>query len=126
MGLIADILKHQGRSYSNGGVSSKVDQVTIVNAPGPFEPTPDRPAVMLVYGNVPGSVKAVPAEEITPGVFVTGAASGAVGPMHGGTYIETSDSRFGETVESLGGPRYAPVAFHDRFETPAQYEALSA
>lgn len=127
MGLTAYILKHNGNSSSNGGVSAAHNEVTIVNAEGPATPTRERPPVMIVYGNLPGTVKAVPAEEITPGVFVTGSASGRVGPMHGGTFIESSDSRFGELVEKLGGQRFGgPVALHDRFETTAEYAALSA
>lgn len=124
MGLIASILKHNGRSYANGGLSDQHNDVTIVNVAGPFEPTADRPAVMLVHGNVRGSVKAIPAEFVA-GRWQFAQPRGSVGPMMGGSYIETSDSRFGEAVAALGGPRYSPVALHDRFETPEQYRALS-
>lgn len=129
MGLNADILKANGRSYAGiGGTSTYFDRVCIVNVDGPFEPTQDCFPVMLVRGNLPGTVKAVMAcpIETMPVQWTEVRPPNAVGPMHGGCYIESSDSRFGEAVAALGGPRYAPVAFHDRFETPEQYRALSA
>lgn len=94
---------------SNGGVSSRVARLTLVNVAGPFEPTPDAPAAYLVKGNVAGSVKVVPAD-----------ATGAMDTrwlMFGGNYAGTSDSRFGEAVEALGGAWHSgPVAIHDRYE----------
>lgn len=41
---------------------------------------------------------------------------GMYGPMFGGNFLWTSDSRF---------PTAAPLPIHDRFETPEQYEQLS-
>ena len=41
---------------------------------------------------------------------------GKVGPMFGGNFIYTSDSRF---------PNDYPIPVHDRFETPEQAEILS-
>jgi hypothetical protein len=117
MGLIADIYKSKYGDCSNGGLSGKVDSVTIINIEGPFEPTEDRPAVLLVTGNLPGTVKIVPASM---------PEDKRVGPMMGGTYVDTSDSRLGEAIERLGGPRYGgPVPLHDRFETQAEYNSLS-
>jgi hypothetical protein len=85
--------------------------VTIVNAEGPFEPTDDAPAVVLVVRDLFGG-KYVHAEPVVP--------AGTAKPwfMHGGTYIETSDSRFGEAIRRLTGNKHAyPVALHDRTET---------
>lgn len=132
MGLIVSIYKDKGRSYSNGGFSERHDEVTVVNVEGPFEPTEDRPPVMLVKGNVPGTVKVVPAIETPagymaamPGDFAGDDATG-MGPMMGGTYVGTSDSRFSEAVEALlGVPFYGAVPFHDRFESAALYAAMS-
>ena len=42
-----------------------------------------------------------------------------IGPMFGGNYVVTSDSRFSETF----GRR--PIPVHDRFETPEHYAELS-
>lgn len=126
MGIIADIYKAKGQSFSNGGLSEYRDQVTVVNVPGPFEPNAERPAVLLVEGNVPGSVKIVQAEQDGEGRWLPARPARSVGPMHGGCYVGTSDSRFGETVRELGGARFGgPVALHDRFESPELYRTLS-
>lgn len=47
---------------------------------------------------------------------------GKVGPMMGGNFIYTSDSR----LYKIGERKCAvPIPVHDRFETPEQYRALS-
>jgi hypothetical protein len=133
-GLIANVYKHRGASYANGGISGKADEVTVVGIDAPFEPTDDRPAVMLVKGNLAGTVKAVAAEAFEVNGIVQyreAKPKGSVGPMAGGCFIDTSDSRFGEAIAQILGDHstpaavYGPVALHDRYETPAQYEALS-
>jgi hypothetical protein len=136
MGLTADIFKAGGRSFSNGGISDHCDEVTIVNIPGPFEPTPERPAVLLVMGNLPGTVKIIPAADISgqPGAAVEYHGKwaplipdGKLGPMMGGCYVATSDSRLGEAIAKLLGTRFAPgiAPLHDRTESQAEYDALS-
>jgi hypothetical protein len=45
---------------------------------------------------------------------------GMLGPMAGGTFIDTSDSRFSAAVGFYGA-----VSLHDRWESQAQYDALS-
>lgn len=128
MGLIAEIYKSDLGDCSNDGLSGSHTQVTIVNVDGPFKPTPERPAVMLVQGNVAGTVKVVPAALATAdGEYLPLVRDGdkTVGPMMGGCYV-SGDSRFTEAVERLLGHRfYGAVPLHDRFETPAQYEMLS-
>jgi len=115
MGLYADIFKHNGQSFSNGGVSETHDMVCVINVPGPFNPDDRHPAVLLVPGNLPNTAKVVPLKE----------PANQVGPMMGGCYVSTSDSRFSEAVKALTGS-YASVApLHDRYETQAQYDALS-
>ena len=104
-----DMLKLDSVDCTNGGVSSKVARLTLVNVDGPFNPTPDAPAAYLVKGNVRGAVKIVPATE-------TGDMD-TRWLMFGGNYAGTCDSRFNEAVETLGGPRFGgPVAVHDRYE----------
>ena len=109
MGLIVYIYRSAGPDCSNNGVSSGVSQLTLTNVEGPFDANPDRPAALLVKGNVPGAVKIVPQGpegEVIPGWL-----------MFGGNYAGSSDSRFHEAVERLGGPRFGgPVAVHDRIE----------
>lgn len=130
MGLRVDIYKTAGGNCSNGGVSSSADRLTLVNVDGPFAPSEDAPPALLVEGHLPGALRIIPAEECPEtGVgYVPIKPKGALGPMAGGTYAGTSDGRFGEAVAKLkGGPSYGvgPVAFHDRFETQAQYDALT-
>lgn len=115
MGLRAHIYKHEGRDFSNGGISEHADEVTITNIDGPFEPSDDAPAVLLVSGNLPRTAKIVP----------VGAPEGVVGPMAGGTYVSTSDSRFAEAVQGYTGSYQNVVALHDRYESPELYRLMS-
>lgn len=84
--------------------------VTVTNVAGPFEPTDEAPAALLhvnAFGNpiiIPEAVR----------------EDAVIGPMMGGTYAATSDSRFGEATGV-----YAAVPIHDRYETPAAHAALS-
>ena len=64
MGLIANIYRGRFGDCSNGGLSSRVNEVTLVNVEGPFEPTEDRPAAMLLNGHARGTVRVVPAVEV--------------------------------------------------------------
>lgn len=157
MGLTAGIYKN-GADCSNYGISSYASSVTIVNVEGPFDPSGDRPAVMLV-ANAMGTARFVPAElerrcvncdlvagdgeDISPICSVDGLVSShsfrdrwveskcngerRVGPMMGGCYVSTSDSRFSRAVEDLLGHRfYGAVPLHDRFETADEYRVLSS
>jgi hypothetical protein len=125
MGLIANIFKTT-YDCSNGGVSSECSEVTIVNIEGPFEPTEDRPAVLLVE-NAGGTVKIVPAVEVEDANEYHGKWAPKLGSMMGGTYVATSDSRFTNAVERLLGSRfYGAVPFHDRYESPELAAMLGA
>jgi hypothetical protein len=125
MGLILNVYGHPRGDFTNGGLSAKHDEVTVVNVDGPFEPTEDRPAVMLV-NHVRDIVSLVPAKKDENGAWVPDRPDGLVGPMMGGNYATTSDSRFASAIEKLVGHRfYGAVAVHDRFETPEQYDRLS-
>ncbi len=107
MGLIANVYRWSLGDCSLGGVSSKHNEVTIINAKGPFEPDADRPAVELMTRNINGVlyIRAVPVKDKNEW------------HMHGGTFIYTSDSRFDQAVEQLTKrPHDGPVAFHDRVE----------
>lgn len=93
---------------SNGGLSSNHTTATLVgdDIPGIFEETAERPAVRL-QAHYPGIVRLVPAS----------IPEGRAGPMFGGAFGYSSDSRFTEAVERLiGGKFYGAVALHDRFE----------
>lgn len=115
MGLLAYVYR-TGRisDCSNGGISASFHEVTIVNVEGPCDPSPAAPAVKLVPGAFVGTALIVPCNK----------PEGRIGPMMGGAYVATSDSRFSNAVERLTGhPFYGAVPFHDRFETQAQYDA---
>ena len=105
MGLNAYIYKHNGEDFSNGGVSSRFNEVCLVNVAGPSEPDDQHPACVLNVGRQEGTVRVFPLE--TVGKWA----------MAGGCYVGTSDSRFGEAIEKLLGHRfYGAVALHDRVE----------
>ena len=119
MGLRVSILKDNSLGdCSNGGVSRYVNNLTLINVEGPFKPTEDAPAALIVAGNLSGA-KVIPCEPDGADM------SNLIGPMMGGTYVTTSDSRFSEKLEELGVSRGMAVPFHDRYETTEQYRALS-
>jgi pSer/pThr/pTyr-binding forkhead associated (FHA) protein len=101
-GLICEIFKSRYQSSSNGGLSEHHEEVTLIGIDcDVFGVRPHRPAVRLVYRDLGGKygryVHAEPVEQ----------PSGGCGPMFGGTYICTSDSRF---------PSPYPIPLHDRWE----------
>jgi hypothetical protein len=106
MGMIASVFRSEMIDCSNGGLSSRFEKVVVVNVEGPFEPSDKMPAVKLVRGNLPNTAKIVPVE----------LEEGCV--MFGGTYVATSDSRFGRAVEKVAGIPFSfgAVPFHDRVE----------
>lgn len=83
---------------------------------GPFEPTDDRPAVMLVNG---------PGLQFGPNPVIVPAVRNDAGEWerapgwwaHGGNYA-SGDSRYSRAVEGLGGCASQAVAIHDRIEVP--------
>jgi hypothetical protein len=105
--------------FTNGGISSSADHLTVVNVSGPFEPSDDAPAVALIDGAL-GTKILVPVLQDSKGKWQRVRAQGHVGPMAGGNYAASSDSRFGEAVGFYGA-----VSIHDRFETMEQYALLS-
>ena len=113
MGLMCQIFTpaHGGDS-SNGGISSWATHVTLINVEGPFEPTEDRPAVCLVRRTF-GKKEYLHVEPVD---ISTGQKQ--IGPMFGGAFIYSSDSRFGKISQY-------PIALHDRFETPEEYRYFS-
>jgi hypothetical protein len=95
---------------SNGGLSSKHQKVLIVNAEGPFDPTPTCPAVLLRKGPI-NTIHAVPAKLDVYGKWVPEDETFSFG----GTYVACCDSRFGAAVRRVGGQDiYGAIAFHDR------------
>ena len=97
-GLRVEIIRGGYDSESN--IFHGKRYVTLVNVPGPSTPAPDAPPARLesnAFGN--------------PIVVSVIRPPGMVGPMAGGTFAYSSDSRFGEAVGIYGA-----VPIHDRFE----------
>lgn len=115
-GLRANIYRTARGDFSLGGISSRVDEVTIVGTEyrdggtqfvpmrAPHSVTEDAPAVVLVVRRLFGRIRTVSVEPYQPD-----------GPglhyMAGGTYVATSDSRFGDVTGFYGA-----VSLHDRHE----------
>lgn len=116
MGLRVSIYTPSYGECSNGGYSARFNDLTIVNVDGPFNPTAAAPAALLVAGNLPNTARVVPADSPT----------GMVGPMMGGCYVASCDGRWADAVIALTGTRTGAVALHDRYESQATYNALSA
>jgi hypothetical protein len=91
---------------------------------GIFEPSNDLLPCIIVkrstsFGEFQNAVRA----ELKDGQWVPLKLAGLIGPMMDGEWIESGDSRFAAALGEGAGAR--PIAFHDRWETPAQYAALS-
>jgi hypothetical protein len=114
MGLHVRVYRDaRGEDCTIGGVSSQADDLCVVNIPGQFEPSDKAPAVLLVEGNAPGTLRIFPAVTNGAGEWVRDSRW----LMMGGNYAATSDSRFSEACEKmLGDPFYGAVPIHDRCE----------
>lgn len=108
MGLIVQVYRSSLGDCTNNGLSKFSDELCVVNADGPFQPSAKCPAV-IIERHRPGCLRVVPADNggtVLPGWF-----------MYGGNIAHTSDSRFGELCEKLlGFPFYGAVMIHDRQE----------
>lgn len=112
MGLLITIYRDDYDSKMNAFYGKR--KLVLVNVEGPFQPTDDAPAAVLVTGHSNRSAIIVPADDYKDGV-----------QMFGGTFGSTSDSRFSEAVKALTGTSHFAVAIHDRRETWEQYEQFS-
>jgi hypothetical protein len=109
---------------SKYGSNDGPDQYTLIHPDleGPSEPTHHAPALVLNL-RVIGGDPILSAEPVScPGDRLK-----MVGPMMGGNFVHTSDSRVSDLVRKLLGHRfYGAIALHDRWETQAQYDSLSS
>ena len=109
MGIIATVYAHPKHNCSLNGISSRFTEVTVVNVEGPFDPTPERPAV-LMERHTSNAIRLVPCSD-------QGVKDPGIWWMFGGSYVATSDGRFsGKAKELLGHEFYGAVALHDRNE----------
>ena len=96
---------------SNNGISAQFSTLYLIHPEGFMEVSEDDPRLIRVvtrhlFGRDYSHVEPVNPEHPT----------GAVGPMSGGNFVYTCDSRF---------PSSYPLSVHDRFETAEQYESMS-
>lgn len=116
MGLNVQVYRDNLGDCTNGGASATADAVCVINMDGPFNPSADRPAFKLIPGAFSGTAVLVPVDR----------PEGMIGPMFGGNMAHSSDSRFSKAVENLTGHRfYGALPIHDRFDTQADYDALT-
>ena len=96
---------------TNGGISKDRYRLLLTCEDGFIDAEPDDPALLRLVKRKIGGREYIHAEPVNPGD-----TSGSVGPMFGGNYVSTSDSRF---------PSDYPIPLHDRYENPLQYNQLS-
>ncbi len=115
-GIRVEIYKWMGKDSSNRGVSSRKDTVTLLIPEGGYADAVAQDGTYLTI------VRRYIGDYATP-CNASGAPlqrPGMIGPMFGGTFIYSSDSRFREYCGK------SPIPLHDRWETPEEYRALSA
>lgn len=111
LGLLTFILR-SSHDYTNGGLSARVDKAVLIGEglPEIFGPGADAPGLRLRRRG--DYVYAEPVDR---------PEGELCGPMFGGNYLVSCDSRFGDAVGACG----RPIPIHDRFETPELNRQLS-
>ena len=108
MGIRAYIYRSSLGKCAAGGLSDNFDVVVVMNAAGPFGPSDDEPRVKIALNSC-GDPIIIPMAD---------RPENTSGPMAGGTFVSTSDSRFGEAVRRISGNDfYGGIPFHDRYES---------
>lgn len=107
-----------GPDCTRGGISSRADQLCVINVPGPFRPTETSPAAWL-YDTARGRGR--PNWVLVPAVTNDDGKWRPVDTrqqwyMAGGNLASTSDSRWCEALRDLGISYPSVVAIHDRHE----------
>ena len=112
-GMLCEVLRRVGTDCTNGGITSKVKHVVLIGPgiPEIFAPSATAPALLLVVrsGLAKNGGKYYHAEPVDR-------PEGKAGPMFGGNYVTTSDSRMLTDH---------PIPVHDRFDTWEDYDLLS-
>jgi hypothetical protein len=117
LGLSVHVYRARHGGCTNGGVSNCFDALTVFGT-----------ASCPLEGHIEHESYAAPEVELRRGLGNPYIHCGptpmqkghTIGPMFGGNYAATSDSRFGEAVGFYGA-----VPIHDRYETGEQYDMLS-
>ena len=101
---------------TNGGASGKWDDLYLAHPQGFIEVDDDDERLFKVGTTAFGNPVLEPVHQ----------PSGLLGPMFGGNYGATSDSRFSEAIRmATGRDFYGALPIHDRFETQELYNLLS-
>ena len=109
-GLLVHVFAARYRAdCSNNGITKQYDQLVLFGADGPFEPRDGMPPLLL-KNKGPNYLYAVPCNNAGEELE----RRGEVGPMFGGNFVYTSDSRL---------PSKAPIPVHDRWESQELYDA---
>ena len=109
MGLLLNVYRWGLGDCTNGGASATVKDICVVNIPGPFHPSDSTPAFVLARGPSRDPI-------LKPAAGGTG-----IGPMFGGNFGHTSDSRLGEAVQDMTGRRsWVALPIFDRYESAEQ------
>lgn len=102
---------------TNGGISANHDTLYLECDHGYLDMDPGDPTCLrVVERNLFGSTYRHAESYCGKAAMFAGDAGKTVGPMMGGNFVYSSDSRF---------PADYPLPLHDRYETPEQYEAFS-
>lgn len=96
---------------TNGGVTAQHDVFLLIDEHEPVPADARLPVLRIVRRNIGGVY--VHAEPVIK-------PEGVAGPMAGGNFVHTSDSRW----KALVGHDY-PISVHDRFETWSDYDRNS-
>jgi len=99
-GIGVYVYKTGGLDTSCGGVSATHDRLLLVGpgVPEILEEHPSVPTVELLPANIGDGFRVVPVDQ-----------PGGAGPMFGGAFVWSTDSRFRNLSEQ-------PIALHDRWE----------
>lgn len=116
-GIRVDIYKSAHGDSSHGGLSSRKACVTLLIPEGGYVDTIDPDADYVVIIRRPIGDYAVPCNNL--GEPLSLQRTSEIGPMFGGTFIYSSDSRFREHCGSQ------PIALRDRFESEELNRMLS-
>ena len=112
-GMLVFVYRGPHGDCTAGGITGKLGQMVLVGdgIDGPFEVIDGEPYLELRKKNVNGEyLYAVPVN--------VGDKGSLVGPMFGGNFVYTSDSRFRKVCAY-------PIPVHDRWESQSTYDAMS-
>ena len=111
-GMLVSVYKADGDSdHTNGGVTSQYKEFVLLGMAGPFIPGKDAAISLRLVKRIIGNKEYIHAEPVER-------PEDKVGPMWGGNFVYSSDSRFSEVSPY-------PIPVHDRFETTQENERLS-